>query len=72
MQQAIEFVTKKKRGKMIEIPEEYADSVSGEFRVILILNSLPEVKEPSKKSFKAFKTKTKGFKFKRDELYTDE
>lgn len=75
MQHAIEFLAKKKRGKIIEIPEEYADSVAGEFRVILILNTSAETEKsvkPSKKTFKAFKAKTKGFKFNRDEIYADE
>lgn len=82
MQHAIEFLAKKKRGKIIEIPEEYAASVAGEFRVILILNTQLDAKKPAKeakkpaktakKTFKAFKAKTKGFKFNRDEIYADE
>lgn len=70
--QAIEFITKKKQGKMIEIPEEYLEKVSGQFRVILLLEipkEAPTVKK--KKVFKALKIKTKGFKFNRDDAYDD-
>jgi len=68
---AIEFITKKKQGGMIEIPEEYANEVSGEFRVILILNVKTEKKVARKREFKAFKVKTKDFKFNRDEIYDE-
>ena len=90
MQNAIEFITKKKQGKMIEIPAEYIDKVQGEFRVILILNKKQNLKitkktEPKSKiikttktksktpqrTFKAFKVKTKGFKFNRDDAYNE-
>lgn len=71
MQNAIEFITKKKKGRMIEIPEEYADDVSGEFRVILILSAKPKKKTARKRVFKALKVNTKGFKFNRDELYDE-
>lgn len=68
---AIEFVTKKKQGGMIEIPKEYADEVSGAFRVILILNVKSEKKVVPKREFKALKVKTKGFKFNRDDIYDE-
>lgn len=56
---------------MIEIPEEYANEITGEFRVILILNAKPVKKTARKKDFKAFKVDTTGFKFNRDELYDE-
>lgn len=72
MQHAVEFITKKKQGRMIEIPAEYVDSVKGEFRVILILNTPPKQKKVvKKKTFEAFKVKTKGFKFNRDDAYKE-
>lgn len=69
MQHAVEFVTKKKQGKMIEIPPEFADKVQGEFRVILILSPKAKPKIVKKREFKAFKVKTKGFKFDRNDAY---
>lgn len=72
MKGAIEFVTKKKQRRMIEIPEEYADEVSGEFRVILILKlSKPKKKPAREREFKAVKLSTKGFAFDRDEIYDE-
>ena len=68
---AIEFITTKKQGRMIEIPKKYADEVLGEFRVILILKSEPEKKVVRKREFKAFRAKTKGLKFNRDEIYDE-
>lgn len=67
----IEFITKKKQGRIIEIPQKYAKEVSGEFRVILILKSKPEKKVIRKREFKAFKAKTKGLKFDRHEIYDE-
>jgi hypothetical protein len=66
---AIEFVTHTKRGKMIEIPEEYKNDVSGEIRVIILISKKNEPKKKSKKEFKALNLKTKGFKFNRQEIY---
>ena len=71
MQHAVEFVTKKKQGKMIEIPAKYVDDIKGEFRVILILNTEVKPKVVKKRVFKAFKVKTKGFKFNRDDAYRE-
>lgn len=68
---AIEFITTKKQGGMIEIPKKYAKEVSGEFRVILILEPNPEKKAVRKREFKAFKVKTKGLKFNRAEIYDE-
>lgn len=72
MQNAIEFVTEKKKGGIIQIPKKYINDVAGEFRVILILNPETPKKNARKKEFKALKIKTKGFKFDRDEIYDDE
>lgn len=44
MQNAIQFIAHKKSDQSIEIPEEYADKISGEFQVILILDAQPEKK----------------------------
>jgi len=67
MQNAIEFITKK-NGKIIEIPEEYINQISGEFRVILLLDEKPK-KANRKRKFKALSVDTKNFKFNRDEIY---
>lgn len=69
--QAIEFVSQEKQGK-IEIPQEYLERVTGQFRVILLLEGPTEpLKSKKKKTFKALKIKTKGFKFNRDDAYDD-
>lgn len=65
---AIEFVAHAKQGK-VEIPQEYIDQVSGEFRVILLLNQQEPVKPKRKRNFKALSVKTKNFKLKRDDIY---
>ena len=71
MQNVIEFVTKKKQGRIIEIPKEYAE-VSGEIRVMLIFDIKKPKKKPARKrEFKAFKVDAKGFKFNRDEIYDE-
>lgn len=67
----IEFITKKKQGNLIAIPKKYADKIAGEFKVILILDTKPEKKAIRKREFKAFKVKTKGYKFNRDEIYEE-
>ncbi len=70
---AIEFFTIAKDGKSIEIPKKYANQVSGEIHVILLLNEKTTPKPPkktsTKKAFNALKLKTKGFKFNRDDIY---
>ena len=70
MKSVIEFIAEKKQGGMIEIPKEYADDVSGKFRVIIILNNA-EKNIAHQREFKAVQLKTKGFKFNRDEIYND-
>lgn len=69
--EAIEFVTHAKRGKMIEIPEEYKNNVSGEIRVIILISKKNEPEKKPKKEFKALNLKTKGFKFNRQEIYDE-
>lgn len=72
MQNAIEFITRKKEGGIIQIPKEFEHEVSGEFRVILILKSSKIKKKASRKrELKAFKVNAKGFKFNRDEIYDE-
>jgi len=69
---AIEFVSKISQGKNIEIPKEYISQVSGEFRVIILLETegLP-AKKVRKRTFDAFRVSTKDFKFNRDEIYDE-
>lgn len=65
---AIEFTAIAKQGKTIEIPNEYIDEISGEFRVILLLNSQNKVMKSSKKrSLNAVQIDTKDLMFNRDE-----
>lgn len=68
--EAIEFIVEKQHGKIIEIPEQYLDAISGTFRVIILLDSTPESEPVRKREFKAVKLKTKDFKFNREELYS--
>lgn len=83
---AIEFTTKAKNG-VIEIPKEYLTTLNDEFRVIILvepqivvskkkrklssLNLEPKKKVARKREFRAFKVKTKGFKFNRDDIYNE-
>ena len=72
---AIEFFTTAKDGKSIEIPKKYTKQISGEIRVIILLNNKTASKTPkpsTKKAFNALKLKTKGFKFNREDIYNDE
>jgi len=71
MQNAIEFITTKKNSRLIEIPEEYIDQISGEIKVILIFNTESEPVKPLNREFKAFKINTKGYKFNRDDAYDE-
>lgn len=68
---ALEFVAKVKQGKLIEIPMELQDKISGEFRVIILMDLKDEQETKSPKEFKALKLKTKNFKFDRDALYEE-
>lgn len=70
VQNAIQFIAHKKDKRFIEIPEEYADKVSGEFQVILILND-SDKKVPRVRKFEAVKIKLNGYKFNRDDAYDE-
>lgn len=48
-----------------------ANEVLEEFRVILILKPETEKKAVGKREFKAFRIKTKGLKFDRNEIYDE-
>ncbi len=69
--EAIEFMAKVKQGKSIEIPKEYLADITGEFRVILLINKKEIKEKPRKKKFEALKVKTKGLKFNREEIYDE-
>ncbi len=57
---------------MIKISKKDANEISWEFnKVVLILQRNPEKKAHRERGFKAFKVKTKGFKFNRDEIYDE-
>lgn len=56
MQHAIEFITTKKNNRLIEIPEEFIDEISGEFRVILLLNQSTQEKKSKNHDFTALKS----------------
>jgi hypothetical protein len=74
MQNAIEFIATKKNNRLIEIPEELADEVSGQFRVILLFDqqtTTPEPKKSRKREFNAIKVELKGYKFNRDDAYDE-
>ena len=69
--EAIEFVVRIKRGKLIEIPEEYKKDVSGEIRVIILMIKKEKQEKRLKEVSKALRIKTKGFRFNRQEIYKD-
>jgi hypothetical protein len=69
--EAIEFVAKVKNGKVIEIPLEHLRELSGEFRVIILLENQEKKKRVQKNQFKALSLKTKGVKIDRDEIYDE-
>ena len=71
MQHAIEFITTKKNNRLIEIPEEFIDEISGEFRVILLLNQPTQEKKSKHNDFTALKVELKGYKFNRDDAYDE-
>ena len=71
MQNAIQFIAHKKSDRSIEIPEEYADKISGEFQVILILDAQPEKKNSRVRKFEAVKIKLDGYKFNREDAYDE-
>jgi hypothetical protein len=73
MQNAIEFIAKKKNGGLIQIPKEFIDEVTGEFRVILLLNQPTQKKDiiKPKKEFNALKVELNEYKFNRDDAYDE-
>ena len=75
MQNAIEFIATKKNNSSIEIPQEFADKVSGQFRVILLFDQLTpqELTDQNKpkQEFNALKVELKGYKFNRDDAYDE-
>lgn len=65
--EAIEFITDVENGK-ITIPKKYASNLPQQLRVIILVDTKKEKKTAKKKvTFSAFKVKSKGFKFNRDE-----
>lgn len=68
--QAIEFVAKAEKGK-IKIPKEYQEQLQDQFRIIILQEAVISEKKVArgKRVLKAFKAKTKGLKFNRDEIY---
>ncbi len=69
--EAIEFMAQAKEGKIIEIPKEYLNEISGEFRVIILLQK-KESKKSSERKFQALNIDTKSLKFNREDIYDDE
>lgn len=65
---AIEFVSNKVDG-MIQVPEQFKDLLTGEFRVIILVDEPTHLKKivAEKKQFKAIEITTKDLKFDRDE-----
>ena len=67
--EAIEFISTIKNGK-INIPDQYIDTLTQPVRVIILIEpqqTSKKKKDTKKDRFTAFKTKTKGLKFDRDE-----
>jgi hypothetical protein len=60
-----EFSTAVGDNGIIHIPEEYLKDISSTVKVIIFNND--EKRQPKKKTFKAMKIHTKGFKFNREE-----
>jgi hypothetical protein len=71
MQNAIEFVATKKNNRLIEIPEEFIDEISGQFRVILLLDKTTQTPKSPKKELTALKVALNGYKFNRDDAYDE-
>ncbi len=71
MQNAIEFIATKKNNRLIEIPEEFIDEISGQFRVILLLDKSTKISKPSQKKLTALKVPMNGYKFNRDDAYEE-
>jgi hypothetical protein len=63
--QAYEFSTVVEDDGIIHIPEEYLKDISSIVKVVIFTRN--EERQPQKKTFKAMKIHTKGFKFDREE-----
>jgi hypothetical protein len=63
--QAYEFSTVVEDDGIIHIPEEYLGDISSTVKVVIFTKD--EEHQPQKKTFKAMKIHTKGFKFDREE-----
>jgi hypothetical protein len=63
--EAIEFTTKIEDGT-IKIPKKYLGNLPSEFRVIILISETEKPKS-SRKKLTAFKVKTKGLHFDRNE-----
>jgi hypothetical protein len=65
--EAIEFVSEIENG-FIKVPKKYTESIAQQVRVILLIEAKKAKKKSGKKDpFTAFKVKTKGLNFDRDE-----
>lgn len=63
---AIEFVSKIEKGK-ITVPKKYLTELTQNFRVIILVDKeKKQRKETKKRTFTAFKMKTKGLKIDRE------
>ncbi|GMO58196.1 MAG: hypothetical protein Ta2G_18280 [Termitinemataceae bacterium] len=63
--QTYEFSTAVENHGIIHIPEEYLKDISSTVKVIIFTKD--EESQPKRKTFKAMKMHTKGFKFNREE-----
>ena len=63
--QAYEFSTAVEDHGIIRIPEEYLKDISSTVKVIIFTKN--DEHQPKRKTFKAMKIHTKGFKFNREE-----
>ncbi|GHV11997.1 hypothetical protein FACS189491_04210 [Spirochaetia bacterium] len=63
--QAYEFSTAVEDHGIIHIPEEYLKDISSTVKVIIFTKN--DERQPKRKTFKAMKIHTKGFKFNREE-----
>ncbi|GHU58794.1 hypothetical protein FACS189444_3050 [Spirochaetia bacterium] len=69
--QAYEFSTAVEDNGIIRIPEEYLKDISSTVKVIIFTKNertLVREPQPKRKTFKAMKIHTKGFKFNREEV----
>lgn len=64
--ETIIFESKIEDGKII-VPSKYVSDLPNRFQVIIVAEKNESKTSKKKKEFKAFKVKSKGFKFDRDE-----